>query len=637
MTRTVDVIVPVHGAAAAARRCIESILAATTERHYELIVVDDASANAKLEADLRGFAHAGRLTLVELPVRQGFTAAVNRAIALHPERDVVIVHSDAVVANDWLDRLAHHAEREPGIGVVTPFTNRGGSANYPQLDAANPLPHGEGVADYDRLFARANRGESLALAVVTGPCLYVRRECLTSVGSFAVPPLPSDWGVEIDFCLRAGSVGFRHLLAGDVYVGHGGSASYGSEALTLAARSEEALALLHPYYQRQLAIERSRALGRAFARRVDMLRLAEWPQPLVVFIAHGWGGGIRRHMNDLALLIRERCEVISLEPAADDTVRLYWPRAGEEFAAYFKLPGDLSELARVLQMLGVARLHYHHVHLLPRAILDLPAAAALPYDCTLHDYYPICPQYHLVTADGRYCGEPAAAGCNACITQRPNRWGLDITAWRAAFADFLRDADRVIAPSADVAKRIHRYLPARAISVWPHPEMPIAPASRVARVVVLGNLSPEKGLRVVAACAQEAKRHGLPLVFRVLGSTTEAVPQAPEVPLSLAGQYDDAQLPQLIAAEKPDVLFFPAQVPETYSYTLSVALASGLPIVASSLGALGERLAAHKHSIAVRWNALPAEWNAALLEAAGLDAADAAGAPVVPITMVATP
>ena len=79
----------------------------------------------------------------------------------------------------------------------------------------------------------------------------------------------------------------------------------------------------------------------------------------------------------------------------------------------------------------------------------------------------------------------------------------------------------------------------------------------------------------------------------MLGSTTEPVPQAPDVPLSIFGQYDDAQLPALLAAEKPDVIFFPAQVPETYSYTLSVALASGVPIVASSLGALPERIAGH--------------------------------------------
>jgi len=184
----------------------------------------------------------------------------------------------------------------------------------------------------------------------------------------------------------------------------------------------------------------------------------------------------------------------------------------------------------------------------------------------------------------------------------------------------------VIAPSADVAKRLNRYFPAQVVTVLPHPEADPPPPPPVARVVVLGSLSPEKGLRVVAACAEDAKLRALPLTFRILGSTTEPVPQSPEAPLSIFGQYEDARLPQLLAAEKPDVIFFPAQVPETYSYTLSVALAAGVPIVASSLGALGERLAGHPRAATVRWNAPPAEWNAALLRAAGIDAPQPAAA-----------
>ena len=97
----------------------------------------------------------------------------------------------------------------------------------------------------------------------------------------------------------------------------------------------------------------------------------------------------------------------------------------------------------------------------------------------------------------------------------------------------------------------------------------------------------------------EAKALGSPLVFRLLGSTTEPIPQSPDVPLTIHGQYVDADLPLLIGAEKPDVILFPAQVPETYAYTLSVALASGLPIVASALGAFTERLAGHPRSATV--------------------------------------
>ena len=181
---------------------------------------------------------------------------------------------------------------------------------------------------------------------------------------------------------------------------------------------------------------------------------------------------------------------------------------------------------------------------------------------------------------------------------------------------------------------MRRYFPDLPVEVWPHPEIvPDAPP-RIARVAVLGNLSPEKGLHVVAACAREARELGLPLVFRLLGSTTEPVPQSPDVPLTIHGQYVDADLPGLIGAEKPDVILFPAQVPETYAYTLSVALASGLPIVASALGAFTERLAGHPRSANVPWNAPPSAWNEALLAAAGVSARPLPASPVVRIKAV---
>ncbi len=195
----------------------------------------------------------------------------------------------------------------------------------------------------------------------------------------------------------------------------------------------------------------------------------------------------------------------------------------------------------------------------------------------------------------------------------------------ARLGRLLHGASRIIAPSQDIATRMHRYFPDLAIDVWPHPEGPGLLPPRVTRVAILGNLSPEKGLYVVAACARDARERGLPLNFRVLGSTTEPIPQAPDAPLTIYGQYVDSELPQLIAAEKPDVLLFAAQVPETYAYTLSVALQSGLPIVASALGAFPERLAGTPRSTTVPWNAPPAKWNDALLAASGVVQRGASG------------
>ncbi len=616
----IDVIVPASRDAAATRRCIESLLAAKVRAPMDLVVVNDASPEPELVRYLRDLEARLVITLIDLPAPGGCAAALNQAFMRHRDRDKVVVQSDALVAGDWLDRLARHAAAR-GVGVVATFTNRVGVATYPLPGTDNDLPEGYDVASLDALFAQVNAGQACPLPAVHGPCLYFRRECIAAVGAFDGTPLSSDYGIEIDFCLRAGSAGFQHLLAGDVFVGHAGHASFGAaRAHELAERSQHALAKLYPMWPQQERDLRERGPAQTLARRVDIARLAQGMRNVVVFVSHPWGGGIRRYMDDLAALLRDRADVLYLEPAVDDTVKLHWPRAGECFAAYFRLPEEMPLLADVLRTIGAARLHFHHVHRLPRAILELPAAAGVPFDCTLHDHFPICPQYHLVTEDGHYCGEPDAMGCAACLTRRPGQWGLDITAWRGAFARFLRGADRLIAPSQDVANRINRYFPELAISVWPHPESAAETRPRIVRVVVLGNLSPGKGLHVVAACAEDAQRRGLPLTFRVLGSTTEPVPQFPEVSLSIVGQYDDAKLAQLLVAERPDVILFAAQVPETYAYTMTVALESGLPIVASAIGAFVERLAGHPRAVTVPWNAPAAEWNAALLAAAGAPA-----------------
>jgi len=341
--------------------------------------------------------------------------------------------------------------------------------------------------------------------------------------------------------------------------------------------------------------------------------LAATGRPALVFVVHGWGGGVRRHVDDLSALVAARANVLSIEPAAGETVCLRERSSGERL--YFDLPGEMPLLARVLRALGAVRLHFHHVHGLPRAVLDLPRGTGLPYDVTLHDYLAICPQYQLVTEAGRYCGEPGEPGCRACLAKRPAQWPLDIMAWRDAFAALLLGAERVISPSRDVAARIGRYVPGLRAEVWPHPEPALSPRP-VTRVATLGMLSREKGFDRVVACAQDAHARDLPLAFRVLGATAEPLPPLPLSRLSMSGEFQEGDLAALLAAERPDVLWFPVQWPETYTYTLSAALAVGTPIVASDVGALPERLCAHPAVRLLPWDAPAAAWNEALLVAA---------------------
>jgi len=613
-----DVVVFAREGKRVARHCVESVpSAAQAHVRFELVVAGEVADDPSLLRWLREQAARGRLTLLEAALPEGAVSALGRALSLHPERDVAVLEGEVEVADNWLDRLFSHASKGSDIGTVAPFASTGGVAGYaPAADGA--LPEGHTLASLDVVFKRANASVSVPLSSTHGPCIYFRRECLSAVGPDSATLIASgDAGAS--FSLRAAEIGFRHVLAADVFV-----------LRQRFARREDAGASSDSHLQAEAwSLQRARLPAaddpsRSARRRVDLLRLAESPRHLLLFVGHGWGGGIRRHMTELAAMIGERCNVLILEPAGKSAVRVFWCRPGEEFTAFFSIPTEMEALTSMLRALGLSRIHFHHVHGLPRSLLDLPAAAGVPYDCTLHDYYAICPQYHLVTREARYCGEPDAAGCAACLAERPSQWGIDIVAWRGMFEELLRGAQRVIAPSHDVARRIARYFPGVKTLVVPHPEALKPRVERMLRVVTLGSLSPQKGLRVLASCAKDADARRLPLVFRILGPTTEPLPGLQHATVSVHGEYPDEDLARLLAAENPDVIWFPAQVPETYSYTLSVAMASGLPIVASNLGAFAERLAGHPGALVVPWDATAETWNEALRSAVKPPRSDAA-------------
>ena len=328
--------------------------------------------------------------------------------------------------------------------------------------------------------------------------------------------------------------------------------------------------------------------------------------PRLLFVTHAWGGGVEQQVQALATSFAKRARVVILRPCDNDSVEITMP-SGE---VYRIGSTDWSMLVAALNALNFERVHLHHVHGFPRNILELDQALGVPLDCSLHDYASICPQYQLVDADGRYCGEPDEAGCNACIQGRPHAWHLDIAAWRTAWAATLDRADLVLAPSQSVADTVHRYLPDLVIEVAPHVESPIT-FPRVVKVVLLGALSKSKGLSVALAVADYAERMNSPIALRLIGHAAEPLPKN----LTATGSYVADDLPRMIAIERPDVLWLPSQVPETFSFTLSTAIASGLPIVASDFGAFPERLQGVTKASLWPFDSSPETWHDALLHA----------------------
>jgi GT2 family glycosyltransferase len=451
----IDVIVPVYRGLTETRNCIESLLRDVPMAGHEIVVINDASPESELTEYLTGLAASGHITLLTNEENLGFVGTVNRGMALHPDRDVVLLNSDTEVAGDWLDRLVRCAYDDRMIGTVTPFSNNATICSYPRFCQDNPLPEGWSLDALDNLFRQLNDGKWIEIPTAIGFCMYIRRDCLHDIGLFDMANFGKGYGEENDFCMRATAAGWYHVLCADTFVYHAGGVSFAETQDPRKVIATDMMRRLHPSYEELVHRYIAEDPVRPFRLSVDAARLLGRGRPVVLFVTHGIGGGTDKHIHELAERLADCIEILVLNPLADGQHELVWLREGEALKLFFHLPNDYARLCGLLRELHLERIHFHHTKSVDSTIWNLPEDLSLPYDYTVHDYYAVCPQVSLTNLQNRYCGEPDEAGCNRCLRLAPAPGGVDIQTWREYYARLLEGAERVFAPSQDVAARVN--------------------------------------------------------------------------------------------------------------------------------------------------------------------------------------
>jgi glycosyltransferase involved in cell wall biosynthesis len=526
---------------------------------------------------------------------------------LHQQRDVVLLNADTEVYDGWLDRLVAAALRHPKTATVTPLSNNATICSYPRTRQDNPYPLEISYSALNALAAEVNDGVEVEAPSGVGFCMYIRRDCLDEVGLFDHAAFGKGYGEENDFCQRASERGWRNVIAADTFVRHLGSASFLGERARRVKQAMKTMDRLHPRYQDDVkAFIQRDPLADARAR-LDWARLLRLRREKnVLIVSHNRGGGTERHVQeDAEKLSSKDTSVFFMRPVRTDKTRVVLEHRGLKVAPnleVFEL-GDVERLAQRLQALGITEIHTHslvdYVPESPKYIRRLVELLGARWEVNLHDYKVICPRVNLTDRSGRYCGEPDEEGCNYCLATRGSSFGIrDIRLWRVMHWQALEAADEVLVPDDDVAMRLSHYFPGLEMTVSPHEsiESPSGPAEwegacRTARlhVVVVGAISKKKGIDVLLRCARNARRRRLPLDFSVLGYTQKDSAARREG-IRLTGPYRDEEAVERLRGLRPDVIWLPSIWPETYSYTLSIALQSDCPVAAFDIGAIAARL-----------------------------------------------
>lgn len=619
-TFLVDIVIPVYKGLEDTQRCLNSVLGCHCLTPFRVIVINDASPDASVTQWLREIAEMDpRILLLENEQNLGFVATVNRGMSLSDSHDVVLLNSDTEVANDWLDRLKAAAYIDNTIGTVTPFSNNATICSYPVFCGENPMVADQTTASLDLLFANANAGQVVDIPTGVGFCMYIRRECLSSIGLFDVVNFGKGYGEENDFCRRAAKGGWRNLHALDTFVLHSGGVSFGSSKNARVDAAMQTMARLHPEYDRIVQDYLGVDPASKARLQVDLARIREFIKPAVLFIIHDRSGGTIRHVDELATHLAENGKFFTLRPIAGAGVNLRLMGKNEGFSLNFYLPNEFEDLILTLKYIKIRHIHFHHLIGHSDLITEIPDRLNIRFDFTIHDYYLYCPQISLTNLSGRYCGERSIEQCNKCLNDTPAPNKLSILEWREKHHKFLNQARFIFSPSVDAQKRFIIFLKNIDILAIPHTDLrdlsslptPIVYATdskKPLRIAVIGALSAIKGADLLEDVALASFQNSSPLEFHLIGYAYRHLKTRPHSNLIVHGAYEEAKLSEILESIKPDIVWFTALWPETYSYTLSACLAFGFPVVAPDIGAFPERLAARAWSWVEPWEKSVEDW-----------------------------
>jgi len=224
----VSVIIPTRDNVSMLKRCVESIERLTTYPNYEILIVDNDSADPETLEYLNATSHR----IVPFREEFNYSRINNFAVTRAGGEYILLLNDDTeVISAEWMEAMLEHAQR-PEVGAV------GAKLVYPngRIQHAGVLtgvgsPWGPRVATHSHQHYPADSpGHAGALkmvrnySAVTAACMMVRTSTFEEIGGLDEGKLRVSFN-DVDLCLKLRARGYRIVYTPYAELHHYESAS----------------------------------------------------------------------------------------------------------------------------------------------------------------------------------------------------------------------------------------------------------------------------------------------------------------------------------------------------------------------------------------------------------------------------
>jgi GT2 family glycosyltransferase/glycosyltransferase involved in cell wall biosynthesis len=619
-TAPLDIVIPIFNRADLLHQCLEA-LHPTLMDGDAIWLIDDASDETDVARVASDFARCWPTTqYIRNDENLGFVGSANKGIEL-TSRDLVLLNSDTEPCSGWLEHLQDCLGRNLTAGIVCPLSD--------EATILSVLPRG----DFHKKSIIAERAGvttvgDVKLPTAVGFCMLIKRACLQDIGQFSELFAPG-YGEENDLSMRALRAGWDIVVADRACVFHHSAGSFGSEeSRALKIRNERRLNRLWPEFYDLVG---SWWKDNPLRIKTEQMSRQGNVRPDILHVLHRQYhvGGTERVTRSLITALHGRYHHTLIYPGITDNplcdgeirksridrelmINAQWIKPTVTIAGH---GADLTcahserAFARMLLGSGASVVHFHHLShwdtlLLPALARKLGRKVVL----SIHDFWFQCPVYNQLEYSTREpCGRFRAEAderCARCLlgysdnTLRlgdgPASVSRFMSTRHALIRNALENADAIIIPSRFMKERMHGAFPTldpEKLLLEPHgtriPEKASGPSTGNRLVIAFfGGDQMMKGSEIVVALALSLRDAAVQ--FRIFGRIKGYAGRALPSTIELRGFYDPESVTDCLGGV--DLALIPSFYEESFSMVASECWAHGVPVLASSRGALKHRV-----------------------------------------------